>query len=391
MRHLSLALAGVLIQSTASAQPSPGGLPRDALYSALHGAPEEVDSGALVGAPGRYVGRAVRTRGRLAVVNAGAGRFDLVVGKSRIVLRLEPEARALVAARSATWESTAVIVEGFFFREAGGDAAASPYALRAWLVWPASQPEAPRVEAAAAGDTPRVSLQDLVYGAGKFDGRVVRVRGTYRGTNRHADLPERTRKGRGDWVIKDGYYAAWVTGREARGENWVLAERSPAETQPVLEIVGVPATSGGVVRITARDVDLSLDFVGGALAQPRDAGLQSVAPRISFAWPIAGEPLRGRGEMILQFSKQLDPQSLESRVRVRYTGAPAPATTWEYRQRYRALVITPEPPPPPGTEVVVELLDGIIDVDGRALVARAAGDATPAPGVIDAVRFRGGR
>lgn len=375
-----------------AAPSSPPSLPRDVLYGALHGEAENVDPGDLVDAPGRFVGRAVRTRGRL--VAADAGRFDLAMGRSRVALRLEPEARALVAARSAAWEGDAVTVEGFFYREAGSDSSAGPYAIRAWLVWPVSEPAAlPR---AAEDDARRVSLQDLVYGAGRYDGQVVRVRGSYRGSNRHADLPERTRNGRGDWVIKDGYFAAWVTGREARAGGWDAADRSARDADPVLEVVGVPSTSGGVVRIQARAVDLSLDFVGGALAQPRDAGLQAVSPRVSFAWPIPADPLRRRGDMILQFSKPLDPGSLESRVRVRYEGVTTlPAVSWEYRQRYRALVVTPEPPPPPGTEAVVELLEGIIDVDGRALAPRAIaaerGEKNLPEGVVDAVRFRGAR
>ena len=149
-------------------------IPRDVLYSALHGEAEDVGADVLVTAPGRFVGRAVRTRGRLITVDAGASRYDLAVGKIRVILRLEPEAQAVVAARSSGWE--------------------------------------------------------------------------------------------------------------------------------------------------------------GALPQPRDAGLQSVSPRISFAWPIPGESLRGRRHVVLQFSKPLDPQSLEGRVRVRYRGATttAPAMTYEY-------------------------------------------------------------
>src|SRR5688500_14706585 len=254
--RLAAALVACLlpIAGAMAAPASTATLPRDVLYGALHGEPENVDPTALVGVPGRYVGRAVRTSGRLVTVDAGASRFDLAIGKSRVVLRLEPEARALVAARSATWEGVPVTVEGFFYREAGSDPTTGPYALRAWLVWPVSEPAAP--PPAAEDDARRVSLQDLVYGAGRYDGQVVKVRGSYRGSNRHADLPERTRKGRGDWVIKDGYFAAWVTGRDAKAGSWDAAKQSASDAAPVLDIVGVPSTSGGVVRLQARDVDL---------------------------------------------------------------------------------------------------------------------------------------
>lgn len=392
-RHV-VATAIVLLPSIAPAAAAPApatSVPRDVLYSALLGEPQDVDPEALITAPGRFVGQAVRTRGRLTTVDAGASRFDLMIGKTRVLLRLEPEARAVVAARSAGWEGAPVTIEGFFYRETGADAT-SPYALRAWLVWPVAETA---VRAAPPRDDARVSLQDLVYGAGRYDGRVVRVRGSYRGSNRHADLPERTRKGRGDWVIKDGYFAAWITGRDARGDGWDLSRRS-SDTDAVVDVVGVPTTAAGVVRIVAREVEMSTDFVGGALAQPRDAGLQSVSPRVTFAWPIPGETLRERGQMVLQFSKPLDPQSLEGRVRIRYPGSNAPSApvSYEYRQRYRALVVSPEPAPPRGADVVVELLEGIIDVDGRALTVRAMaterGETVSDAAVVDAVRFRSG-
>ena len=86
--------------------------------------------------------------------------------------------------------------------------------------------------------------------------------------------------------------------------------------------------------------------------------------------------------MILQFSKSLDPRSLESRIRVRYerdgVATAAPRVDHRYRDRNRALVVMPDPAPPPRTDVVVELLEGIIDVNGRAL----------APPLV--VRFRSG-
>ena len=367
--------------------------PVDAFYAALHGEPAAVDAAVLVGAPGRFVGRAVRVTGRLTAAGGSRSSFELAIGESRVRLRLEPETTAVLAARSADWAGQSVVVEGLFYREADVDGRGGSYALRAWLVRPVKEPPRPADPATAEGA--RVSLQELVYGSGRYDGRLIRVRGSYRGSNRHADLPERTRKGRSDWVIKDGYFAAWVTGREARGPNWDLSQRSSSASDAVVEIVGVPATSGGVVRIQARDVGLSSQFVGGALGQPRDAGLQGVSPRVSFAWPIPGDALRRRGQMVLQFSKPLDPQSLEGRVRVRYHGggaATTPAAPYEYRQRYRALVVLPEPPPPPGTDVVVELLEGIIDIDGRALApALEARDGNEPPldqGVADRVRFR---
>jgi hypothetical protein len=269
--------------------------------------------------------------------------------------------------------------------------------MRAWRVAPVEA--ALRAAEAPASEVPLIALEDLVYGAGKYDGKLLRVRGTYRGPNRERDLPETSRRGKRDWVVKDGYFAAWVTGQEARGERWDLTRRSSQDADAIVEVLGVPATAGGVVRLAARRVDLSLEpgdaAAGVALATPRASGIDGVPPRVSFSYPVPGETLRRHGRMILQFNKPLEPRSLESRVRVRYEragSAPVSARVQSlYRERNRALVLTPEPPPPPGADVIVELLEGIIDVDGRALTAHHAADAVSAEaGVVDRIYFRSG-
>lgn len=400
------ACACLAVAPAVSGQPA---TPNDAYYAALLGEPESLDADRLVGSPGRFVGHAVRTRGRLRAVDADPLVFDLGLGTTKARLHLEPEAKAALAARGSAWDGTAVEVDGLFFREEGRGA--SGYALRVWrvrhLAGPREQtaPAPPRTASPgdmvddrrrAPGEPQPVSLEQLVYAAGRYDGGLVRVRGSFRGRNRHRDLPETSRRGRGDWVIKEGYFAAWITGRDARGEQWDLTSSPDAEG--IVDVFGVPATAGGVVRIVARRVELVFDAATTALANPCDAGAFAVSPSVSFAFPVPGEPLRSSARMILQFSKPLDPSSLESRVRVRYerggAASAAPRVVQHYRASNRALVVTPDPAPPPRTDVVVELLEGIIDVDGRALLARpgardAGEDALPA-GVVDRVRFRSG-
>jgi hypothetical protein len=153
------------------------------------------------------------------------------------------------------------------------------------------------------------------------------------------------------------------------------------------------------VRIAARGVGLVGDAgadASSALPTPRNAGGPGVSPTLTFAYPVPGELLRRGAGMILQFSKPLDPPSLEGRIRVRYERAgadtAAPRVVYRYRGRNRALLVTPDPAPPPSTDVVVELLEGIIDVDGRGLAPSpetpdAEESALPA-GVVARVRFR---
>jgi hypothetical protein len=342
----------------------------DALYRALHGEPQAVDAAKLLEGPGLYVGRAVRTRGRLERSGTGQHAFALSAGRGRLLLRLEPQAAAMTAGHAAAWTGNTVEVEGFFYRDIEDSPEAS-YALRAWLVQP---PAALRPAATGTASVPLVTLQDLVYGAGRHDGHLVRVRGTYRGPNVQRDLPEASRKAPHDWVLKDGYFAAWVTGREAFGSGRAGEAEALQDTGAALEVVGTPTTASGVVRITAREVRTSAapaaPVMGRALSGS-GAGWAAVAPRLSFAYPVPDEPLRASGQVILQFNKPMDPSRFDGAVTVRYeregAAAGSPRVALDYRDRYRAVVITPDPAPPRGAVMVVELGDGIIDVDGRAL------------------------
>jgi hypothetical protein len=341
----------------------------DVLYQALHGEPEVVDAARLLDSPGRFVGRAVRTRGRLEV-ERGPHAFALSARGGRIVLRLEPQAAAATLAHAETWAGKTVEVEGFFHRDIQESPEAS-YVLRAWLV---QAPDAGPAARGPAGGPPLVSLQDLVYAKGHNDGTVIRVRGTYRGANVYRDLPEASRKGARDWVLKDGHFAAWINGREPFGNGRDGEDERLGDTGAGLEVVGTPVTANGVVRITAREVGISPTAppaaVGRSLSS-NDASWAAVAPRLSFAYPVPGEPLGARGQAILQFNKPMDPSRFAAAVSVRYerdgVAAGSPRVALDYRDRYRAVVITPDPPPPPGTVMLVDLGEGIIDVDGRAL------------------------
>jgi hypothetical protein len=353
----------------------------DVLYVALHGEPEAVAAGALTASPGLYVGRAVRTQATVSRWNADTASFDIDLGGQRAILRLEPEAQATVASRPAAWAGRTVEVEGLFYRD-GRDSGPSPYAIRAWSI---GAPGTARGATAAAtparapvrlADAPLLSLEELVYAGGRHDGKPVRVRGLYRGANVARDLPETTRRGGRDWVIKDGYFAAWVTGREARGDTWDLTGVNASTA--VLEIAGVPTTSRGVVRILAQAVDLApVDDATAvhAAATPRDAHGAADPARVSFLYPVPGEAPGARGSLVLQFNKAMDPRSFENRVRVRYekdgAAVGTPRVTQAYRDRYRALILSPSPPPPAGADVVVELLEGVIDVDGNGVAGES--------------------
>jgi hypothetical protein len=354
----------------------------DAFYHALLGEPQVVEVAELIAAPGRYVGQAVRVRGRLERENGNGGELRLTSGSGRVLLRLEPGAAAFVHGWGLTSTGLEVEVDGLFYREPDREPGSSTgaHAMRCWRVAPLQA-----LDERPASPAPVVSLEALAYGGGRYDGQTIRVRGVDRGRNPHNDLPETTRRSRGDWVLKDGYFAVWVGGAEPGGKG------KGRESGAVLEVVGVPSTVNGVVRIAAQSVQIAPEPTVAAVSGAPTAhpGWAALPPCVIFVYPVRGQRIDPAGHVIVQFSKPMDPARFDEGVRVRYEreGAVAgsPAISLQYRDRSRALVITPDPPPPPGSDLVVELLDVLVDVGGARLVRRGSTDGPSE--VVERIRF----
>ena len=75
----------------------------------------------------------------------------------------------------------------------------------------------PPDEKAARRDSTQVTLEDLVMKPERHDGKIVTVRGQFRGRNLFGDLPSASRQRSADWVLKDDVFAVWVSGKKAEG------------------------------------------------------------------------------------------------------------------------------------------------------------------------------
>src|SRR5262245_56741786 len=132
-------LTRLLLAVIALAVPAGGS---DVLYEALLGQADEVEPDALMGEPGHYLGRVVRTWGRLERLAPRSDRFELTLASGRALLKLEPEAASLVLAHARSWVGSTVEVEGLFHRQAT-ESSTHVYALRAWQVAPIAGEAAP--------------------------------------------------------------------------------------------------------------------------------------------------------------------------------------------------------------------------------------------------------
>ncbi len=369
----------------ASAAPTTSGRPAsasDSLQQALYGIPREATVRELLEAPADFEGRAVKVRGRVAR-GSERNRLRLETDGGPLPLDPVPTISARVRAQASRWIGQDVEVVGVFLRDRAVEDAAGEgkFLLRFW------QYAAPTAPPASSPDLPRLSLEQLVYGAGKSDGKTVKVVGQYRGSNLRGDLPPATRRGAQDWVLKDDFYAVWVTGRSASGEGFELDPLSLADQENWVEVVGRPETRQGITYLNAQRVSLTDPPAGAAaFSAPAHQAPASVPPAIVFTLPVNGEdgaPADVR--LVVQFNKSMDSASFTGRVRLRPVDADAAPEEIKiaYDENKHALVVEPSRPLSAGRELVLELMDGIIDVDGKAL-SGATGAA------LEAVRFRVG-
>ena len=370
--------AAVLWMAVAGPQVAPDD---DPVRVALYGRPEEVSIAELQAAPAARVGKAVRASGRF---ESGSGPDVYRVCAGTQCLRLVPDEGLvmLLRARAASWSGQDVQVTGVVFRQqdAGADAV---FSVRFWRVATPQRGAAPPLP----GDA--VTLESLVYAGGTRDGQLLRVQGRFRGRNLHGDLPAASQRGRTDWVIKDDYYAVWVTGRAPEGTGWKLDPQAMDDTRSWLEVSGRPETRNGFVYLRAEGVaPLAPPVAAEAVAPPPAAAMKRTPPPlVVFSLPLETEELPPtEARLLIQFSKYMDPTSFSGRVRLRYAGEPQtfePAR-FTYDASRRTLFVEPGALTP-GRELQFELMEGLIDVQGQALVPRQGAIVS---GVVDVLRYR---
>ncbi|HEX6737193.1 MAG TPA: hypothetical protein VF310_02865 [Vicinamibacteria bacterium] len=103
------------------------------------------------------------------------------------------------------------------------------------------------------GATGRSAVAELLANppaAGTKAAKVV-IMGVFRGRNLFGDLPAASQRKPGDWVLKDGEQALWVTGKEPKGKGWALDPDYRADTARWLEVEGRPEVVNGIVYLEA--------------------------------------------------------------------------------------------------------------------------------------------
>ncbi len=111
----------------------------------------------------------------------------------------------------------------------------------------------PREKAAGTG---WVSLESLVRRPDRYRKRTIAVRGLFRGRNLFGDMPAHSQKSGSDWVLRDGPFFIWVTGKAPKGKGFALDLARQSDSAYRLEVEGQTEVRGGLVYLRAREVRL---------------------------------------------------------------------------------------------------------------------------------------
>jgi hypothetical protein len=348
-------------------------------YEARYGGQTiEVSVDNLLQMPESYIGRAVRTRGQLEMVPGRTEVRYALRGTFGGYLQILP-----VQNVGVDWERDARTFVGREVEVTGGVESGQDtngQNIVYILMWAYLGPPD---EKAARPDSKDVTLEDLVTKPERHDGKVVTVRGQFRGGNLFGDLPSASRQRSADWVLKDDVFAVWVSGKKAKGPGWNLDASLRRDTGKWLQVTGRVRVNGPVVTIQALDVVLSKPPAANPQAQAQAPPPPPPPPRpkkppiVVFALPLDGErDVPPEGVFQVQFSKDMDESSFKDRVVFRYAGRPRPgdnpldAIRVTYDGGRRTLRIDPGDLLRPGRVVELLLLPGIVDLDGLPLETR---------------------
>ena len=235
------------------------------------------------------------------------------------------------------------------------------------------------------GGTAFTSLRALNAAPHQYANRAVTVAGRFRGrpaSNATTIAP--LNRSRWDFLLDADDGAVWVTGIRPAGWDFDLDPRSPSDARlgVWLEVTGTVRVESRPGRSCARGSTCPRLWIEASDLRPARDPAQGQAqlpirlpvqpPVVVFHDPVHDEAdVAPATSVRLQFSRPMIPETFSEHIRMAYTSvrgtaaAPIPAFTAIYSQATRSLAIRFATPLAPRESVRVELLEGIVAVNGR--------------------------
>lgn len=331
---------------------------------------------AILAFPAFFTGQPVIVRGDLHTSDGQSRLRDTSGDHSlRAVFRGGPPADGPVEVRATVWDVgrmtpddprlAGLDMEGLL-RPAYGDRWPKPgeeLMLNVSDIAPASPPPAP-------------TIRSIVMEPARYADLRVTVTGQFRGRNLYGDLPEQPGASRWEFVLRSADAALWASGIRPRGRNFNLDVDARVDTGRWLEVTGTIRQRRGLVWIEATTVSPA-KAVDEAPAEPapREVG---PPPEVLFSAPTQDETdVPGDTTVRIQFSRDLDAETIKDHVRVSYLeqqsverGEPQPPpieVVAAYGSANRVLELRFRQPLERFRTLKVELLDGVKGTDGAPM------------------------
>jgi hypothetical protein len=126
-----------------------------------------------------------------------------------------------------------------------------PMVFQVWSVF-----EATGLQSRKKDGSEGSSLEPLVRYPKGAEGTVVTVKGVFRGANLFEDLPPESRRDESDWVLQDGPFSIWVTGKAPKGKGFSLDPQSRSDCRYRLEATGKVSAANGFIYLRASSLQL---------------------------------------------------------------------------------------------------------------------------------------
>ena len=205
----------------------------------------------------------------------------------------------------------------------------------------------------------------------KYDGQSISLTGQFGGRNLFGDVPAAPARDKYDFVLRTTEGAVWVTGMRPKGKGFDLNVDARVDTSRWLQVSGVVKNDRGLVMIEAKtmataNAPAARPVVVEAPPPPREPG------EIVFSSPTDGETgVSPAAALRVQFSRGIDPPTLNGKFRLTYIGGTPPQGTTDVTATYdagsHAVVLKLSKPLEPFRTVKLELLEGGKTFDGAPI------------------------
>lgn len=220
------------------------------------------------------------------------------------------------------------------------------------------------------------SIRAIALAPEHYADRGVTVTGRFRGNNLYGDVPQPIGKSKWDFVLQSADGAVWVSGVRPRGKGFDLDPDARVDTNRWLQVAGTVRHAGRATWIDATSVALTTAPTETAVEVSVPVAPSQPPPEIVFTAPVADDTgVAVDAAVRIQFSRDMDPDTIPARVHVSYVGAAPPganetppAFTVRYLSGAHGIEIRFSAPLARFRQVKVELTDGILSaVDHQPL------------------------